>query len=108
MRSEGKSLTTDFTDLLIFKIDVGDSLDAQGGRFEIENQADFEVGDAEVAENLGDVDINDLIHDFGLNDHSGIYDQIRNQFSNIALMVVDWKNLLLCKLDRSFCKFDAE
>ena len=68
MGSEEKSLTTDFTDLLIFKIDVGDSLDCQGGWFEIENQTDFEFGDAEVAENLGDVDVDDLIDDFGFYD----------------------------------------
>ena len=48
----------------LFPIDVGVTLESEGGGFEVEDETDLELGDGQIAEQLSDVRLVDGIGDF--------------------------------------------
>jgi hypothetical protein len=68
--------------LILFAIDIGVTLESEGGCFEIENEADLELGNREIAKELGDVHGMNGIGNFEFYNDSIIGNQVRDEFAN--------------------------
>ena len=64
-----------------------DSFPAQSGFLEIDQQGDFELGDIQVTEHLGHVRVVERRHDFRVDDHRVVHDEIRNERADEATAI---------------------
>ena len=76
--------------------------------FEVQEKANAEASDLEVADHLGDVSVVECIDDFGIYDDGMIDDQIWDEVSDGAFFVEDSMHFLLLKKGTKISKLDAQ
>lgn len=85
-----------------------ETFEGEGCVFEVEQEADLEIGDFEVAKDLGGVGIVESFSDFGIHYDGVFHDKIRDGCADESAFVVNRKTGLLLEEYTSFGKFDAE
>jgi hypothetical protein len=87
---------------------VDDAFDLKFGMLEIDEKAEIEAGNVEIAENLCNVSLGECLNHLEIHDDLGLNDQIRDQITDVMGFVADGEDSLLLEMDGSLGKFDAD
>jgi hypothetical protein len=78
------------------------------GVLEVQQQGDFEAGNVQVSEHLGDVGVVEFRDHLRINDDLFVYDQIRYKLADELFPIVHRELSLLLALTPAMCQFDQQ
>lgn len=85
-----------------------DAFPFEVGVFEVDDKADLLAGDAKVVGDLATVDVGDPFYGLRIDDDVVVSNEVRDEFTNVLFLVVNFEDFLLLVGDASKFEFNDE